>query len=114
MCEAIVRECDGIDLGDEWLNKRSELLIAALAKDMQTSINANCETGAETQAAYRLFDNENVTPAKILRPHRDATVRRIRGLAVALIVQDTIELDREAAGATSLKVRAAVTPSACR
>ena len=44
MCVAIVRESDGIDLGDERLNKRSQLLIASLARDVQASVNAACET----------------------------------------------------------------------
>ena len=64
MCEAIVRESDGIDLGDERLNKRSQLLIASLARDVQASVNAACETWVETQAAYRLFDNKKVTSEK--------------------------------------------------
>ena len=37
-----------------------------------------CATWAETQAAYRFFDHELVTPENILRPHRDATVRCMR------------------------------------
>ena len=30
------------------------------------------------EAAYRLFDNENVTFANVLLPHQEATRRRIR------------------------------------
>ena len=93
MCDGIGAELAGIDLGDRRLNQRSQRLIATLAADPQASVNAACPTWAETQAAYRFFENEHVTPEKILRPHRDATVRRLRDVPVALIVQDTTELD---------------------
>ena len=89
VCEGIVQELAGIDRGD----RRSQKLIAALAVDPQCSINVACGTWAETQAAYRFFDNKLVTPEEILRPHRDATVGRIREQPVVLIVQDTTELD---------------------
>ena len=93
MCEGIVSELEGIDLGDRRLNQRSQKIIATLAADPQASVNASCSTWAETQAAYRFFDHELVTPENILRPHRDATVRRMRAEPVVLVVQDTTELD---------------------
>ena len=117
MCEGIVSELEGIDLGDRRLNQRSKRLIATLAADPRASVNASCSTWAETQAAYRFFDNELVTPESILRPHRElhscvindvaelvtpenilrphreATVRRMRAEPVVLVVQDTTELD---------------------
>ena len=93
MCEGIVSELEGIDLGDRRLNQRSQKIIATLAADPQASVNASCSTWTETQAAYRFFDNELVTPENILRPHRDATARRMRAEPVVLVVQDTTELD---------------------
>ncbi len=48
---------------------------------------------AELEAAYRFFDNEKVTPEKILKPHVDATVKRCKNQKVVLCVQDTSELD---------------------
>lgn len=92
-CGGIELELDGIDLGDRRLNKRSKKVIAALAVDSRASINAACGTWAETEAAYRFFDNDSVTPERILKPHRDATVRRMREQPVVLIVQDTTEFD---------------------
>lgn len=93
MCGPVVEELRGIDLGDERLNARSGRLLEALAADPAASINAACDGWAETQAAYRLFDNERVEPEKILRPHREATERRIAEQSVVLVVQDTTELD---------------------
>ena len=93
MPEGIVDELDGIDLGDERLNKRSKHLLEALAVSPEASINASCDGWGDTVAAYRFFDNDAVTPEVILRPHTEATIRRIREHAVVLLVQDTSELD---------------------
>lgn len=39
MCEGIADELQGIDLGDQRLNKRSVKVIEALAADPQASVN---------------------------------------------------------------------------
>ena len=93
MCEGIVDELQGVDLGDKRLNARSEKVIAALAANPEASINAACDGVSDTLAAYRLFDNDSVTPEQILKPHREATLRRMREQPVVLVVQDTTELD---------------------
>jgi hypothetical protein len=48
---------------------------------------------SETQAAYRFFDNEKVTAEKVLSPHREATLQRVKQHPVVLCVEDTSELD---------------------
>lgn len=93
MDQSIGRELDGIDLGDERLNRRSRNVLAALAVNPQASINAACQGWSETIAAYRFFDNPAVEPDKILAPHLAATKQRIQAHPVVLIVQDTTELD---------------------
>lgn len=93
MCDGIANELQGIDLGDKRLNRRSALIIEALAANPEASVNAACNGWSETIAAYRLFDNESVFPDQILQPHREATQRRICEQPVVLIVQDTTELD---------------------
>ena len=60
------------------------------------SINAACGGLAKTTAAYRFFDNEKVTPEKLLEPHLAATIERMQGQLVVLLVQDTTELDDSA------------------
>lgn len=47
----------------------------------------------EIEATYRFFDNPRVSPEEILRPHICATHERIRQSPVALLVQDTTEID---------------------
>jgi len=93
MCEGIATELDGIDLGDERLNKRSKRIITALAESPDLSINASCNGWSDTQAAYRLFDNDAVEPDKIRQPHVEATKDRVRQHPVVLAVQDTTECD---------------------
>ena len=91
--EAIADELNGIDLNDKRLDKRAVTILETLAANPEASINAACHGWSETQAAYRFFDNEAVTPAALLQPHRAATITRVKQRPVALIVQDTTELD---------------------
>lgn len=93
MCEGIAEELQGIELGDVRLNRRSDVIIKALAANPEASVNAACDGWSDTLAAYRFFNNEAVSPEQILQPHREATQRRMRELPVVLIVQDTTELD---------------------
>ncbi len=93
MCDGIAAELQGIDLGDERLNKRSARIIETLAVNPEASINAACGSWSETIAAYRFFNNPSVEPNEILQPHVDATKERINQHPVVLIAQDTTELD---------------------
>ena len=93
MSVRISDELSGIHLGDKRLNQRSLNVIETLSVDPAASINASFETWGDTLAAYRLFDNGNVTPEAILQPHFNATLARIAAEPVVLIVQDTTELD---------------------
>lgn len=93
MVVGIGAEFDSIDLGDRRLNKRGKRLLETIFADPAASINSACHGWAETQAAYRFLDNENLTPEKLLEPHQEATRKRIGRHPVALIAQDTTELD---------------------
>ncbi len=93
MCEGIVKELEGIDLGDKRLNRRSEAILESLAANPQASINSACDGWGDTLAAYRFFKNSAVESTQILQPHVEATKGRIQEHPVVLIVQDTTELD---------------------
>lgn len=93
MCDGISDELEGIDLGDVRLNRRSKEVLKSLAANAESSVNMACQTWADTIGAYRFFNNPEVTAEKILEPHRQATVERMRAQPVVLIVQDTTELD---------------------
>src|SRR4051794_23402516 len=89
----IQSEAHGADFGDERLNRRYELWLDRLSDKPNLSIPAACRGQAETAAAYRFFDNDKTDAAKVLKPHRDATVERIRAYPVVLVAQDTTELE---------------------
>jgi Transposase DNA-binding len=80
----IEMETNDADFGDERLNARYQILLDQLSDKPSLSIPAACGGQAETAAAYRFFDNEKTDPAKVLAPHRNATLRRIRAEAVVI------------------------------
>ena len=86
-----------VELGDKRLNGRQAILLDKWAASPKESLPGATCSWAELQAAYRFFDNERVTPEKVLAPHRIATIERIRCQPVVLIPQDTTEfvLDRD-------------------
>lgn len=85
-----------LDLGDKRLNARAKRVLQSFWEDPQASINAASQGWAETQAAYRFFDNDQVQPDAILEPHQAATKQRMAQHPVVLLVQDTTELDYSA------------------
>ena len=93
MAEDIRQEFSGIDLNDSRRDRRLLEVAAALAKDPQRSICAATGGWAETMGAYRLLNNEKVTPAALLAPHQTAVVRRCEGFACVVVAQDTTEMD---------------------
>ena len=91
MGEGIAAELQGLSLGDERLNKRSRKVIEALAANPEASVNAAMNGWADTQAAYRLFNNSKASTSRILKPHREATAQRMAGCGGAvLVMQDTV------------------------
>lgn len=89
----INKELETANLEDKRLNERFAEVLRALGNRPNLSIPAACGGHAETMAAYRFFENDKVDFEKILRPHRDATEKRIAEQEVVLCVQDTTELD---------------------
>jgi hypothetical protein len=86
-------ELADVDLGDRRLNRRAMKVLGILGKQPSRSIPGSCRSWSETLAAYRLFDNERVTAARLLAPHFAATAQRMREHPVVLLVQDSSELD---------------------
>lgn len=86
-------EMSGADFGDARLSNRAVAVLDALGHRPNLSIPAACGGRSEMVAAYRFFDNENVTFDKILDPHIRRTQQRLAERPVALLVQDTTEID---------------------
>ncbi len=89
----IITELQHVDLGDKRLNRRLQETAAQLAAQPQAPINQACEDWAAAKASYRLFDNEKVTPAKILQPHQTCAQARMAAYPLVLALQDTTYLD---------------------
>jgi Transposase DNA-binding/Transposase Tn5 dimerisation domain len=89
----IKAESKGADFGDLRLNRRYELLLDRLSDKPTLSIPAACRGWAETTAAYRFFDSDKTDAARVLKPHHDATVERIRTHEVVIVAQDTTEIE---------------------
>ena len=84
--------CDA-DLGDVRLNRRLMKIVQSVGAQPNLSIPAATDRRAEMEAAYRFFDNDKVTPQKLLKPHIAATYEPISQCRRVLLVQDTTELD---------------------
>ena len=80
-------------LGDQRLTKRLGTVIEQLGAKPNMSVPAATRGRAEMEAAYRFFDNDKVTPEKILQPHIEATRERISQSPIVLLVQDTTDID---------------------
>ena len=93
MSVSLKDEVRGAVFGDERLTKRLGKVIEELGAKPTMSVPAATRGRAEMEAAYRFFDNDKVSPEKILQPHIEATRERILQAEVALLVQDTTDLD---------------------
>jgi Transposase DNA-binding/Transposase Tn5 dimerisation domain len=89
----VTSEYESIQLGDKRLNARAKRLLRQLGDTPRESIPASCKSWAEIKAAYRFFDHESVTAKTLLKPHRRATLNRIKPHPVVLLVQDTTTLN---------------------
>ena len=82
-----------LELGDKRVNKTAKKIINNLASQPGAAIPIVFKTWPETKACYEFFHNGKVQSEKILTPHREATLRRIRKETVVLLPQDTSSLN---------------------
>ena len=86
-------ELETTKLGDKRLNERFAQILEALGNSPSASIPAALGGRAELEAAYRFFDNDKVTPEKLLASHFKATIKRCQEQKVVLVAQDTTEME---------------------
>jgi len=89
----VTKELKTADLKDERLNARLREVLSQFAARPTASIPAACGGRAEMEAAYRLFDNDQVTFENILESHCRVTCERIAAQDVVILAQDTTEVD---------------------
>ena len=90
---SLLDEVRDVSFGDRRLDRRLQKVISELGSQPERSIPAATHSRAEMEGAYRFFDNEKVSPGKILASHVSATLDRISECEYAVLVQDTTELD---------------------
>lgn len=89
----VADEMQNVNLNDQRLNRRLVTILEQLGTRPAASIPEACGGRSETEAAYRLFNNDKVTFDNVLQPHREKTWQRIAAQKVAVLVQDTTEID---------------------
>jgi hypothetical protein len=82
-------ELRDVVLGDKRLNTRLMKICDSFSESPESPINQACADWAETKAAYRFFQNENVDVREILAAHRRKTAERARKHKTVLAIQDT-------------------------
>jgi hypothetical protein len=93
MQEWILGETAASDIGDKRLDQRYRIVLNSMSEAPSLKFPAACNGRAEIDGAYRFVNNDKVGKDQILFPHYGATLERIRAQKVALIPQDTTELD---------------------
>lgn len=86
-------EFESIDLGDYRLDCRSISIIEDLGLAPGRSIPQTFQSRSEIKAVYNFFSNDKVSPEKILKPHIEKTVERIKEYPVVLLPSDTTKID---------------------
>jgi hypothetical protein len=101
MDEWIRAETEGVELGDERLRGRLRLILARLSAQPERSVPLACPGGAEMHGAYRFFQHQVVTPARVLSGHQAATLARMAPLGRVLCVGDSTFLNYPGQRATT-------------
>lgn len=93
MIDLLSREFESVNFGDKRLDKRLKDISKGLALKSHANISSAFSTWKEIKGAYRLLNNDLVSPEKILAPHIIETVERCNHQSIVLAVQDTTFLD---------------------
>lgn len=87
----VAQELRGADLSDKRLNRRLVKVVEHFAQSPVAPITEACGDWPSTQASYRLFNNPKASPRAILRPHSQATARRmVAAQGPVLAIQDSV------------------------
>jgi hypothetical protein len=86
-------EMETIDLGDFRLNQRSLHILEGLGLAPGRTIPQAFQAWNEIKATYNFFNNDLVSEEKILAPHLEKTIERIREYPVALLTSDTTDIN---------------------
>ena len=89
----IEKEFESLDLGDDRLNKRLQMLAKSFHAQPGVNLPQACANVSELKAAYRFLDNKRVNMDALLDPHYKSTQTRLQQEPVILAAQDTSSLN---------------------
>lgn len=79
--------------GDRRINRRANFMADKMIKSAGKSIPQIFSKEADLKGAYRFFNNNLVTPTKILQSHISETIKRCKHQKLVAILQDSSDLD---------------------
>lgn len=85
----LVREFEGVDLGDARLTARTLSIVARLQEAPADSFPDQMADDAELEGTYRFLSNEAVTLRRLMAPHIAHTRARIEGRCLVRVLHDT-------------------------
>jgi hypothetical protein len=94
----LAAEMSGAEFGDARLGRRLVRIVEAVVEAPDKSFPSLFDDTA-LEGAYRFFNNEEVTPERILEPHVTATLARMTDQPVTLVVHDTSTMSFDPDGA---------------
>ena len=89
----VEEEFETIDLGDARLNRRGIGIVDTLGLSPGRTIPQAFQSWAEIKGCYNFFNNSLVSDEKLLSPHIEKTIERIKEYPVVLLLSDTSEID---------------------
>ena len=85
-------EVNYMNFNDQRLKKRCSKLLEMLGKNSEASIPRSCRSKAATKAAYKFFDNDNVSIKEIREEFFNSTISRIKKYKQVLILSDSTNI----------------------
>lgn len=86
-------EMEAIDLGDRRLNQRSLNILEGLGLAPGRTIPQAFQAWNEIKATYNFLNNDLVSEEKILAPHLEMTLERIKECPIVLLASDTTDIN---------------------
>ncbi len=82
-----------VELGDQRLTRRAVAIGTQMAAHAEASLPEQMGSPSMLKAAYGLLNHPGVSLAALTAPHRQRTLQAAGAVKVALLVEDTAELD---------------------
>lgn len=93
VCNWVEEELEKLNTGDNRLDKRTKLVLQAVADKPNMAFTQQFQSAGELKACYRLFDSDLITPETILEPHFAKTIERIQACKLVIIASDSTSLN---------------------